>query len=578
MSRFGEQRAADHLARLRLQAQSGGLTSLPGDLALEELEERERCESSFYEFVKRAWREVDPAPFIEAWHMRVICDTLQDAHEHGQNILILCPPGVGKSLLASVLYPCWTWARDPSERFLCSSHSMTISVRDTRRARDVLRSPWYARLWPNVRLLPDQDQKTRYQNRAGGWRIATSTGSGVTGERAGLILLDDPVDLRAMFYDDQIGLAVDHFRTALRSRGSGDRTRYIGIMQRVAADDFASALIDESERGGLQWDVLRLPMRYEATSEANASPRDERRPGGTHDGETLLFPAVFGEEEVSRLEVSYAWRAQAILQQAPSRETGAVFKAAWIRDYLQIDRGARLDYLLEAPGGAFKKFSQSECATFCTVDLATSLSASADYTVFAAWALTPDRDLLLLDLIRDRISGEKQLPLLREFYWKWKPQKVAIESVAYQLSFIQRAAADGLPVEPIKRSSGEHKELRAAPLAQLMSEGRFYVLAARDGVPPPWRDDYLAELLAFPSARHDDVVDVSADAAREATLGSYWLGGFDYQDAYDPGVAAYSAGLPFGPGESQFVDPDPDERSAYSPLGSFTERYGGDAM
>lgn len=532
----------------RLKMQAGSATGR--DLTPGEMEERERCEASFYEFCKRAWREVDPAPFMDVWHVKALADALQDAHEGNRNLLALLPPGLGKSLIASVLYPCWTWAKDPTVRFLASSHSQTISVRDTRRARDVLRSAWFQKLWPHVRLLADQDQKTRYQNEAGGWRIATSTGSGVTGERAGVILLDDPVDLRSAFYPDEITRAVDHFRTALRSRGSGDATRYVAIMQRLVYEDFAASLLDEAERGGLEWDVLRLPMRFDPS---DPDPRDERRLGGMAEGQTLLFPEMFGEREVQKLEISYGAHAAAILQQKPNREHGAIFRREWVRDFYIEDQGGRLEYLLDDPNGA-RGYSQAECGVFCTVDLASSLSEGADRTCYAAWAATPDGDLLLLDLRWGRIPGERQLPELRDFCKRWRPWKVLIEAVGYQQAFVSQAAAAGLPgVEPIHRGPRQHKELRASALAVLMSEGRFYVPALIGGAIPTWREDYLSELLAFPTGRHDDVVDVSADAAREVASGGYHL----LRNLYDAGPDYSRLAGPFGLADPGMVRFDP---------------------
>ena len=42
---------------------------------------------------------------------------------------------------------------------------------------------------------------------------------------------------------------------------------------------------------------------------------------------------------------------------------------------------------------------------FLTVDLAFSLKKEADYTVIAAWAVTPSQDLILMDLQRERLEG-----------------------------------------------------------------------------------------------------------------------------------------------------------------------------
>jgi hypothetical protein len=264
------------------------------------------------------------------------------------NLLMLVPPGMAKSLVASVLYPCWAWARDPSERFLCSAHAQTISVRDTVRGRNVLRSPWYRALWPHVRLVDDQDTKARYTNTAGGWRVATSTGSQVTGERASTIIVDDPVDLMAAYHPEQIARAVDHYNTALTSRGTGERTKRVIVAQRVAYRDLASEVLEQMDRGGEPFDVLLLPMRYSATFQmvlpsgraigADQLRHDERRPGGAREGEELLFPELYPEHVVSRLEVAYADRAEAILQQAPTQHQGQVFRRSTFRQFLRRRR------------------------------------------------------------------------------------------------------------------------------------------------------------------------------------------------------------------------------------------------
>jgi hypothetical protein len=43
-----------------------------------------------------------------------------------------------------------------------------------------------------------------------------------------------------------------------------------------------------------------------------------------------------------------------------------------------------------------------DCARYITIDLATSIKTSADWTVATAWAITLSGDLVVLDRIRDR--------------------------------------------------------------------------------------------------------------------------------------------------------------------------------
>lgn len=544
-------------------------------------EDADLLSGDFAAFVRAAWSTVDPRPFVEAWHIGAMCERLQAlADNEIPNLLILVPPGTGKSLVSSVLFPAWTWTRQPWTRFLASSHSRSISVRDTMRCRTAIKHPWYRSRWSGVATVADADTKTRFSLTLGGSRVATSTGSAATGERADVLLVDDPNDLSAAYYPDQLQLAREHYNTVLRSRGTGARTKTLIIMQRVAFDDLASEVLDQAQAGGEPLDTLILPMRYDPAFQMTLpsgttygpDPRDERRPGGAHEGEELLFPDLYPERTVSRLEVSYSNRATAILQQAPNRSLGRMLSLDDLRTLYLDDKGGRYDLVLDDPAGA-REYSSSEVPKLITVDLAVSTSSTADYTVAMVCAVTPGRDLLIVDMIRDRIEGPDIVPTLRKLWERWRPARLLVESVGFQLSVIQAAQRDGLPVEPIKRESGVHKQARALPLATMLSEGRIYVRADL-----PHRDALEREIDRFPGGTHDDTVDAASDAAREVLASLYYLPIIGYDDLPGDDQRSYtSGGLPFGPGENQFGEYDPlTDRDAYSPLGSFRERYGGD--
>ena len=540
--------------------------------------------SEFSLFVRLAWSRVDPSPFIPSWHIGAMCERLQ-ALADGEipNLVILVPPGTAKSLVSSVLFPAWRWIREPSERFLASSHSRSISARDTVRSRSLIRSPWFQAHYPGVSLLKDMDTTTRFANDAGGWRIATSTGSSATGERADWLLIDDANDLSAAYYPDQLALAKQHYDTVLRSRGTGERTRTLIIAQRVAYDDLPAHVLDQAEAGGEPFETLILPMRYSPTFQMvlpgggvhGPDPRDERRPGGTHEGGDLLFPALYPEATVKRLEVSYANRAPAILQQSPGRSLGRMFDVDNVRNLYLDNQGGRHDIILEDPAGA-RVYDGSRLPRLITVDLAVSTSSTADYTVMLTSAISPEGDLLIVDMLRERIEGPILVPTLRRVYQEWRPARLLVESVGFQLSVIQAAQREGLPVEPVYRERGEHKQARAIPLGTLLAEGKVYVRADLPG-----REDFLREINLFPGGAHDDIIDAASDASREVSLGAYWTVRPYDDDESEPGVGRYAEGLPFGPGESQFVEP---ELEAPGPFGGpagipeLRDPFGGDAM
>lgn len=513
------------LDRLREQAREASANATSRDLA----DEADRLARDFPAFVSEGWGVADPSPFIPSWHVRVMCERLQALVE-GEipNLCILVPPGLGKSLVASVLLPAFIWIRNPAERFIASSHGRHISVRDTVRSRAVLRSGWYRSRWPHVRLVEDMDTKTRYANTSGGWRVATSTGSGATGERASFLLVDDPHDLSASYYPEQLELARQHYNTVLRSRGAGERTRTLLVMQRVAFDDLAAEVLDQAEQGGEPFSTLILPMRYSPTFSMQLpsgvtygpDPCDERRPGGTHAGAELLFPDLYPEHVVKRLEISYANRSSAILQQSPSRTLGRMFNVGDLRTVYLDQRDERRyhpEVVLDDPERP-RVYQLSECPKIITVDLAVSTRETADYTVIQTWAISPEEtpDLMLVDQVRERMEGPDIVPTLKAVYQRWRPARLLVESVGFQLSIIQQARREGLFVEPVKREAGQHKQARAIPFNTLLSEGRVYVRADLPG-----REDLVRELDQFPNSKHDDCVDAAADAARELVLGHY---------------------------------------------------------
>ena len=163
--------------------------ALPGGA---EEAEAAACYQSFYRFAKRAWREIDPAPFIDGWHVKALADHLQAVFEGDIDRLIInMPPGLGKSMFAGVLWPAWCWIKRPSWQLLTASYEVQLATRDAVKCRELMRSHWYTR-WYRSKQSPfckpwdfaaDQDLKTFYRNTAKGHRQALGVGGKGTGYR-----------------------------------------------------------------------------------------------------------------------------------------------------------------------------------------------------------------------------------------------------------------------------------------------------------------------------------------------------------------------------------------------------------
>src|SRR5258706_6322045 len=107
--------------------------------------DRELAARSLREFVRQAWHVLEPETvFVPGWHIDAIVDHLE-AISLGQirNLIINVPPRHMKSLLVSVLWPCWEWIRWPERRWLYSSYAAQLSIRDSVKCRRLIESARY---------------------------------------------------------------------------------------------------------------------------------------------------------------------------------------------------------------------------------------------------------------------------------------------------------------------------------------------------------------------------------------------------------------------------------------------------
>lgn len=160
----------------------------------------EECRRILYErdlakFIAAAWPVLEPGrKFVSNWHIDAIAEHLTAAM-NGQirNLLINIPPRHMKSLSVCVFWPCWVWAQNteglspeesngkgPNTRWLFSSYKQELSTRDSLKCRRLIQSNWYQKLWGDrFCFVDDQNQKTRFENDKSGYRLSTTSGTGV---------------------------------------------------------------------------------------------------------------------------------------------------------------------------------------------------------------------------------------------------------------------------------------------------------------------------------------------------------------------------------------------------------------
>jgi hypothetical protein len=153
----------------------------------------EKARRRLIDFITQAWPIVESDEFVPGWHIDAIAEHLE-AVSRGQiaKLLITVPPWHGKSLIASVLWPCWEWIDRPQLRWLFASYAESLAIRDSVKARRLIQSAWFQRNWGGqFQLSGDQNEKRRFENDRGGYRIALGVAGSATGEGGDRLVIDD---------------------------------------------------------------------------------------------------------------------------------------------------------------------------------------------------------------------------------------------------------------------------------------------------------------------------------------------------------------------------------------------------
>lgn len=473
-------------------------------LTLKERIQAEKAKRDFYEFVKQSWPILEPSTkFVDGWHIQAICDHLSAAFRGEiRNLLVNIPPRHMKSILISVMWPAWSWINRPDYRWLCSSYALSLAIRDSRKSKILIESDWYQRRWGDVfQISKDQAAKMRYENNRSGYRLAVSTESAATGEGGSIIVVDDPHNVRDSYSQIKRESALLWWDTTMVTRLNDQKKGVkVIVMQRVHEEDLSGHVL---EQGG--YVHLCLPAEFEPTKKCFTSigwedPRKE-------EGE-LLWPKQMGRIEIDKMKVSLgAFGYAAQFQQTPVPIGGAIFK----QDYLRYFRVDDQFYALFAQTGEMKRVLRSTCWLFATVDLAASQKSTADYTVISTWAVTPDNELLLIDQIRERLTGPEIQEYIIACYYRFGHRFISIEAVSFQLTMVQQILHKGIPVQEYRPN--KDKVSRAISASVFYAGGMVYHLQGAS-----YLHDFETELLHFPKAKHDDQVDCVSMATEIAFL------------------------------------------------------------
>jgi predicted phage terminase large subunit-like protein len=431
-------------------------------------------------FVCRTFQELNPqTEYLHNWHVDLIASKLTDVAEGKINRLIInIPPRNLKSICASVAFPAWLLGHYPSKKVICASYAYDLAAKHAMDCRQVMQSPWYQEIFPNTRLSANRSAVNDFTTTNNGGRMAVSTGGGITGRGADILIIDDPLKPDEAT-SDVVRKSVNEWfdGTAYTRLDSKKDGAIIIIMQRLHLDDLVGYV---QEKGG--WEVVCLPAIAEDQTEhvfnTLRGPRRVIRHPGT--------PLHGARESLETLAIIRANMAEYLFygqyQQAPVPIGGGMIKTDWIQRYTP-------DMLPQT----FEMVVQSW-------DTASKVNNFADYSVGITLGIK-DKKIYVLDVKRARMD----FPVLRTTaiaaYHQYKPHTILIEDASSGTQLVQDMKEHQIYcVKPIKPEGD--KKTRLFAQASVFESGKIYVPTQA-----PWMDDFIHEITSFPSAKFDDQVD-----------------------------------------------------------------------
>ena len=476
--------------------------------AAAELLRRERSQQSLAEYARSidipgapASADPDNEQFrpvetsLAAHHLLFLRKAQECIERKNGRLMVFCPPGSAKSSYLSVVTPAWCMAKWPGYRVIIASYASDIAEKHSRKARNLCRQEAHVSIWP------DQPELKNDQRSVGEWALsngsefmAAGLQAGITGNRADLLIIDDPVKNREDADSPTIQKKTsEEYRDSATSRLKPGAS-VILIQTRWNENDLAGGLLPEDYKGqsgpvlcrdGLVWEVVNLPAECEQTDD----------PLGRALGE-FLWPEWFDQQhwDIRKNDPQGQRTWASLYQQRPTAGDGIEFKREWFKWY---DENAEPG----TPGGLPKQLT-----LYAASDYATKQD-KGDFTEHSVWGIDAIGDLWAVDWW----FGQKTTDItIAQFVMmvkkhrkimKWWHEGGPIgEAITPAMNKALREAKVYVVLEPMP--SIQNKAVKLASFQARAATGTVHWPKGK-----PWANRAVEQLLGFPAARHDDAAD-----------------------------------------------------------------------
>lgn len=422
-------------------------------------------------------------PSTGAAHHQYLIGALEDVVSGKcPRLMVFMPPGSAKSTIASVYLPAYFLGVHPDRVVIAASYNTELAKGFGRRVRRVVGESRWKTLFGGE-IETDQSAADNWATTLGGQYYAAGMNAGITGKRADLVCIDDPIKGREDADSPTIRNKVwETYKADVRTRLKPGNAIVL-IMTRWHEDDLAGRILPEDYSGesgnieardGELWRVVSIPAIAEDADVLGRKLGEALWPEWWPEG-------FFDQEKISQGPRNWA----SLYQQRPAPEEGAFFERGWINFYdelpANLSRYGASDFAVTADGG--------------------------DYTVHGVVGVDELDDMFVIDWWRGQTdSGE------------WVEREIDMANAHQTLSWFEESGQIAKAVGPlIERRQRERrayfhrqqfvsstdKPTRAQSIRGRMAQGKVFF--PRNA---PWVEPLVSELLTFPSGRYDDQVDV----------------------------------------------------------------------
>lgn len=488
---------------------------------LAEFKSRADAETSLYAFAQQAWPQIESSyELILGWYMEAICEHLEALHRGDiKDLIVGVPPRTSKSTLCSVMYPAWAWLKAPQERFLCVSHLESLATEHAVRHRDIVTSEWYNLRWGSrYELRRDQNQKLKFSNTKGGYRISKAINSGATGLGSTVLIVDDANNAKESDAERENTNLV--WSTSLSTRlNNPTKDKRLVTAQRTGPNDLIDHLLNG--KGGKNWTYLMLPMEFEESRRCetiilpSTAPYKWKDPR-TKEGE-VICPIRFNPVALERVKEGFKseYLVATQLQLNPTIPEGGLFKKPWFR-WWKKEEPPKVLKIIASFDTAFKKDSENE------------QKHKRSYSVCTVWGLFRDEfgisNLILLNMWRDRVEFPELRKVAQKISKNYKyngsdteapsgryvPDVILIESKATGDPLRQELKRAGVSTVGFDPRPYGSKVRRASLITHIVEAGRIWLPARGPNYTKliSYAKEFLDACAAFPQDPDSkDIVD-----------------------------------------------------------------------